>query len=328
MGFGSITILEREERIGFHASGRNAGLCRQLTESDETTAYTVRGARFLANPPSGFSAQPVLLHTGSLLIAQDESFLNRMVERAHRWEITCERLGGEDVIDKWPELSELKMTGALFVQNDGVINTDALLQAFLLSSERHGTMLKLSCAVHDISETDSGVLVRTSQGDFDADFVVNAAGAWVAEVGAFAGLTENEYTCEHRHIHVCKTERPDKERPYVWCLGEDEFYIRPHTDGLLMSGCDVRLSRPTNALVDDDEEMKIRAKLDRVAPSLRDTPFSQSWACLRTFSEGRVPKICWDSKREWLFWVAGLGGHGATGSYEIGRVAAEKIAAR
>jgi glycine/D-amino acid oxidase-like deaminating enzyme len=38
--------------------------------------------------------------------------------------------------------------------------------------------------------------------------------------------------------------------------------------------------------------------------------------------------VDWDASIPWLFWVAGLGGHGATASPAIGTSAAARIAVR
>ncbi len=65
-----------------------------------------------------------------------------------------------------------------------------------------------------------------------------------------------------------------------------------------------------------------------LAPRLADIGIARTWACLRTFTAKKRPMIGWDPKHPWLFWVAALGGHGATGSPAVGRRAANAICAR
>jgi glycine/D-amino acid oxidase-like deaminating enzyme len=55
---------------------------------------------------------------------------------------------------------------------------------------------------------------------------------------------------------------------------------------------------------------------------------TRSWACLRTFTPDRRPVIGWDRRIPWLYWVAGLGGHGATSCAAVGQMAAVDIARR
>src|SRR5690242_4023263 len=46
-GVTNVIVLEREAELGRFASGRSAGLGRQLAEDDDTTRYTTRGAEIL-----------------------------------------------------------------------------------------------------------------------------------------------------------------------------------------------------------------------------------------------------------------------------------------
>src|SRR5207249_4330925 len=46
-GVRDVIVLEREDAIGRFASGRGAGLGRQLADDDDTTVLTVDGARWL-----------------------------------------------------------------------------------------------------------------------------------------------------------------------------------------------------------------------------------------------------------------------------------------
>src|SRR5688572_33154020 len=46
-GVRDVIVLEREAELGRYASGRSAGLGRQLAEDDFTTALTVTGAAYL-----------------------------------------------------------------------------------------------------------------------------------------------------------------------------------------------------------------------------------------------------------------------------------------
>ncbi|MCA8922911.1 MAG: FAD-binding oxidoreductase, partial [Planctomycetes bacterium] len=62
-----VTVVEREPRLGVHASGRGAGLIRQVLADPVLAALTRRGAQLLATPPGGLAA----LSAGSVLLASD-----------------------------------------------------------------------------------------------------------------------------------------------------------------------------------------------------------------------------------------------------------------
>ena len=69
-------------------------------------------------------------------------------------------------------------------------------------------------------------------------------------------------------------------------------------------------------------------KLAPLAPRLAEIGIARGWACLRTFAPDRRPVIGWDADAPGLFWVAGLGGHGATGSAAVGARAAALVLER
>ena len=66
---GAALVLERDDRIASHASGRNAAMCRALAEDDAWTAVTAAGAAFLLDPPAGFAAGPLVDRRGAVLLA-------------------------------------------------------------------------------------------------------------------------------------------------------------------------------------------------------------------------------------------------------------------
>ena len=55
-GVRDTIVLERETELGRYASGRSAGLGRQLAEDNETTQLTVRGAELMRAMPGDLDA--------------------------------------------------------------------------------------------------------------------------------------------------------------------------------------------------------------------------------------------------------------------------------
>src|SRR5512135_2798194 len=70
-GVRDVLVLEREPIAGVHASGRNAALAFQVLSDAAEARLAVEGAHFIADPPDGFAATPLLRRCGSLLVAGD-----------------------------------------------------------------------------------------------------------------------------------------------------------------------------------------------------------------------------------------------------------------
>ena len=330
-GVTDVMILERERTCGYHASGRNAAMCRQLTEDDRVTELTVRGAELLRDPPAGFSEVPLLSVTGSVLLADSDAQIAAIAGRAAQWDLPHVCLAPGQLADRWPHMHGVAAAGGVHFPTDGVIAVHELLQGFLAGARARGVSVELGCEVtgFDPDADGRGVSVHTSRGCVHARCVVNAAGAWVAGLGALAGSADANYAPIHRHLHQTHAvEGLDRSAPFMWHIGAREFYVRPEGVGYLVSGCDESVVAPCDAVPADGAVAYLAEVLATSAPALADLGIARTWACLRTFAPDRRPVVAWDATVQWLFWVSGLGGHGATASAAIGESAAAKITAR
>ena len=113
--------------------------------------------------------------------------------------------------------------------------------------------------------------------------------------------------------------------PVVWIVGE-EFYFRPESGGLLMSGCDtVKVTPDQGEITDQSEVEKIAVKASSWLPTLANAGVARSWSGMRTFAPDERFVVGADPRLKGLYWVAGLGGHGITTAAVYGRVAADWI---
>jgi glycine/D-amino acid oxidase-like deaminating enzyme len=328
-GVRDVVVLEREASCGYHATGRNAAMCRQITEHDRFTELTVRGAAFLAAPPVGFSDAPLLRRTGSILLTDDAAAAAAIVDRAATFDVPANRLARAEVLARWPRLEHAHFGAAVGFPTDGVIDIHALLQGYLAGIRAGGGQVIVRCEVQGFERRGAEVEVATTQGVIRAGCVVMAAGAWVQTLGAVAAARPVDYAPIQRHLFVTEPAAElDPTAPFVWHVGAREFYARPEGSGYLVSGCDETLVAPCDAAVQPGAVEALAERLEELAPGLADLGVARAWSCVRTFGPERVPVIEWDRDEPWLFWVAGLGGHGATASHAIGESAAARIAAR
>src|SRR6185312_10906585 len=95
-GVTDVVVLEREAAPGRFASGRSAGLGRQLAEDDHTTALTVRGAALLRQIPG------VWTPTGGILSFDDPAAADVYTARAQRFGVAVEVGDQAAVLARWP----------------------------------------------------------------------------------------------------------------------------------------------------------------------------------------------------------------------------------
>jgi D-arginine dehydrogenase len=324
-----IVLLEREEGFGYHASGRNAALGRQLVEDERFTELTVRGAAFLRAPPPDFGEESLWRPVGSMLLADTEAEVEALGRKAQARGVACERVPIEAVWERVPMLRGVAGAGGIYVPGDGVIDVHALLMGFLRGARRRGAHLALACEVVGVEAESGRLRVITGQGEVSTRCVVAAGGAWAGQVAVMAGARDPALVPIRRHLFVTEPIAGlDPELPFVWHIGADEFYVRPEGSGLLLSACDEEATAPGQCATQPEALEALAEKLARAAPELASLGVARAWACQRTFAPSRRPIIDWDADVPGVFWVAGLGGHGATSSAAIGAEAAAAIAAR
>jgi glycine/D-amino acid oxidase-like deaminating enzyme len=328
-GITNVVLVERERTCGYHASGRNAAMCRQLTEDDQVTELTVRGAQLLREAPAEFGDVALLRVTGSVLFADSADQVASIAGRAAQWDLPHEVVTVADIGTRWSHLRGVSAAGAVHFPTDGVIEVHELLQGYLAGARSRGVAVEVGCEVIGFEPGERGVIVRTTNGPVRARCVVNAAGAWVGPVGDLAGASAPHYAPIKRHLHQTQPVGGlDRSAPFAWHIGEREFYVRPEGVGYLVSACDETEVAPCDAVSSDGAVAHLADILSSAAPGLADLGVARTWACLRTFAPSGRPVVDWDPDHRWLFWVAGLGGHGATASFAIGQSAASKITAR
>ena len=313
-GVTDVVLLEREPALGAHASGRGAGLGRQLVGDDATTALTVRGAALLRGTLSDAWSE-----TGGVLGFADAAEADGYAARAERFGVAVERVADGDLGARFPGLAGSAPAAALYVPTDGVIDVVRLLA-------------RLEAAIDARVFTDAPVLglegggaagdphlVRTAIGTISARVVVEATGAWAGRL-----LGEPPPTVVKRHVFVLEGGG-GAAGPWLWQLGAQELYVRGHAEGSLSSACDATAAAAGDYAVESDAEPAFRARLAGSAPGLAQAAVIRAWACVRTFTGDRQMKLARDPDRPWLVWAIGLGGHGATAAPAVGEAVAAAV---
>jgi len=151
LGISDVLVLEREVQPGRFASGRSAGLGRQLAEDEDTTRLTVRGAALMRQLPAWAP-------TGGMLSFDDEVTANAYLDRARRHDVAVEPGLKDLVMARWPQLPDLRITHALLVPSDGTIDVGGLLS--LLSQ---GVRIEVATPVVRVEAANRGASVVTSR---------------------------------------------------------------------------------------------------------------------------------------------------------------------
>jgi D-arginine dehydrogenase len=224
-------------------------------------------------------------------------------------------------------LAESEFDGAAFLPENGFIDVHELLSGYMRHARRGGAEFRFGTEVLGLlSEKGACRGVVTKEGPLLARNVVNATGAWVAEIAAGSGALPIEFQPLRRSIVVFKL--PDDPEIRDWPLVSSEahcLYFRPESGGVLFCPMDECPMPPCDAGADDTAIAAGLERLRALAPALAPRSLGRRWGGLRTFAPDRVPVVGADPQLPGFFWLAGQGGCGIETSPILGEVAADLI---
>jgi len=329
-GVTDVVLLERESAPGYHATGRSAATLCSFDFSPTLRALKHIGGAFLRQPPDGFSETPVFDQTGVLLLFAGDTWIAAQALAAVLTTAGLEQVelwSTETVCERFAVLSPATIDGAVWVPHDGRIDVDVLLSAYLRHARRSGVELRTDTEVIDLlceNGRCSGVVTSTET--IEARWVVNAAGAWVGDIGRRAGASTIAF--EPRRRTMITFEGPANTDTARWplvCNETELVYFAPSGGDLLASPMDAEPCAPCDARPDELGIALVIDKLSRLAPTLTPRGLHSKWAGLRTFSPDGDLVVGEDPRLPGFFWLAGQGGAGIETSPAVGAIAADLI---
>ena len=285
-----VCVIEAEDVLGHHASGRSAALFEENYGNAAVRALTRAGRAFLED--GGY-----LGPRGTMLVAGPGDADRFAAEAADKG---MERIGPEAALAHWPVLDlDASPFAAVNMATPG-IDTDRLLQDSARTIHSNGGSIVTGARAEAI-EPGWRIAGRT------APILVNAAGAWADGIAALAGIPPIGLLPHRRSVAV--VDAPDQDisaAPMVFGLGES-WYAKPEAGRLLISPADETPVEPHDAWAEDETLAEGIARYE-AHMSHRVTRLRSSWAGLRTFAPDRSLVIGWGGPG--FLWLAGQGGYG------------------
>jgi D-arginine dehydrogenase len=328
-GLNDVLILEREEQPGYHSTGRSAAVMVEMDLVPTVLQLKLMSADFLREPPAGFSEGPLLEQSGILAMYQGSMWdsARMLVPALEQSGVTFEILSPSEVAEKVPVVSPRHLDGAIYFPKDGVLDVHALLWSYLRHARQRGAELRCNVEVQGFRiEGGRRLGVLTNAGEFRAQKVVNAAGAWAGQIGRLAGAASIQFTPRRRTIITFSA--PDdldvKGWPFVFNHSH-ELYFAPESGGLLASPMDQDPVEPCDARPDDLVVAQTIERIEKLVPRLLPKSLRRKWAGLRTFAPDQSFVIGEDPLVKGFYWLAGQGGTGIVTSPSVGQIAADLV---
>lgn len=325
---GRVVILEREQDLGYHSTGRSAAQFLQSYGNHMVRCLTHASRPFFANPPEAFTDHPLLAPRGALFLAREDqlTLLEQTLVQIKQLVHSARALDVERAL-QWVPILKRDYLAAAFVEPDSMdMDVAAIHQGYLKYVRRRGGRVVTQAEIKSLEYHGSVWQVRTDDETITAPFVINAAGAWCDAVGVQAGASPLGLIPKRRTAITFQPPRglDISKWPLVIDVGES-FYFKPEAGQILASPAD---ETPVNACDVQPDDFDVAITVDRLekATTLSIDKLNRRWAGLRTFTADNTPVAGFDDKCTGFFWLAGQGGYGITTAPALARAASAIIA--
>jgi D-arginine dehydrogenase len=324
---GRVILLERESQPGYHATGRSAALFMESYGTPQVRALTMASRAFLFDPPAGFSDHALVGPRGALMVAMpgQEALLEEHWQVLRSVTSQARRLDPAQACALVPALRPEKVAGAILEPDASDMDVHAIHQGYLRGLRRAGGSLVCNADVVALERRDGRWHVRAGGEDYEAPVVCNAAGAWVDEVAALAGVRPIGIQPRRRSAFVFPLPEGVDARAWPMTIGvAEDWYFKPDAGMMLGSPANADPVPPQDV---QPEELDIALAIHRIEEmtTLTIRRPARTWAGLRSFVADGDLVGGYDPDAEGFFWVAAQGGYGIQTSAAMGEACAALV---
>lgn len=330
-GCRNVLVIERETAQGKGSTGKSMGGVRAQFATPVNIQMSLFSIPFYAQfdevigHPSGYKPQ------GYLFVATRHSHLDYLRANFERQKAlglkTAELVDAAYIIRMLPQLRSDDILGGSFCSTDGFVDPYSAMTGFITKAIDQGATLWKNTEVTGISIDQHGIAgVKTARGDVATQKVVNAAGAWAAQV---AKLAHVDLPVEPLRRMLVPSE-PFNDFPHSSPMVIDMtngFHFRPEGRGFLLAWND---PEETTGFKTDFENSFIEKILIRAAdrvPAFENLPINpkRAWAGLYEMTPDHHAVLGPVDAVPGFFLANGFSGHGVMHAPATGRIISDLI---
>lgn len=312
---GTVLLLEAEDALAYHASGRSAALF-----IEDYGNKTIRALNSASKPLLDTIDGGVLSPRGMMMLARHGE------EAEFKKEARAFRLDGisiTEAVDKVPLLDPAKLTAAAYRADPSDIDTDRLIQTYFKTARANGAQILTHQQVIRCARPKDYWQITTQADHFTAKTIINAAGAWADQIASLCGIIPLGLIPHRRSIARLPLSIDCSSWPALDGVNET-WYAKPDAGQMLVSPADATPVSAHDAWADD---ITIAQGIDHFQSIITEdiTHLTTTWAGLRTFAPDSALVIGRARSEPSFFWLAGQGGYGFQTAPAASTLAAELL---
>ncbi|MGR3717926.1 MAG: GcvT family protein [Thermohalobaculum sp.] len=269
-GEGDIVLVEKSA-LTHGATWHAAGLVGQLRSSRNTTRMLQKSVELYDRIGEETGLATDWKKVGSLRLAASPDRMmeaRRLATMARSFGLEMQVISPREAFDLFPLIDTKGLEGAAFIPTDGYVDPASLCQAIAKGARMGGVEIRQGVKVLDFRSLGRRVTgVMTSDGEFEAENVILAAGMWSRDLGARLGLQIPACAVEHQYIVTeaipdCPDNLPTLRDP------DRLVYYKPDAGGRLVIGGYEERTPPfgDSGIPGEFERQLLPENLDRFLP--------------------------------------------------------------
>lgn len=339
MGCKDVVLLERD-RVTSGTTWHAAGLMVTFGSTSETSTEMRKYTRDLYSRLEAETGQATgFKPVGFIELAKDHDRLEeyRRVSAFNRYcGVDVHEISADEVKRLFPLARTDDILAGFYVKEDGRADPVDVTMALAKGARLAGAKIIEGVAVTDVITKRGAVKgVRTSQGDIEAEFVVNCAGMWARQLGARNGVNIPLQAAEHYYLITEKIPEISSSWPVIEDPASYGYYREE--GGGLMIGLFEPVCAPWNVggVPDDFSFGTITPDWDRMGPyvetAMQRVPISMQTGVKKffcgpeSFTPDLAPIVGEAPEIKNYFVAAGLNSIGILTGGGLGRVLAHWI---
>lgn len=330
-GCKGVLVIERESAQGKGSTGKSMGGVRAQFSTPVNVQMSLYSIPFYARfeetlgHPSGYRDQ------GYMFVATKESHLSYLrtnfeLQKALGLK-TARMLEAGEIHSMLPLLRSDDVLGGSFCSTDGFVDPYSAMTGFTARAIEQGATLWKKTDVTGIAIDGRGVsCVETTRGSVATRTVVNASGAWAAEVAKFAGI---DLPVEPLRRMLVPSEPFDSfphSSPMVIDMSNG-FHFRPEGRGFLLAWNDPEETSGYKADFEPSFIEKILTHAANRVPVFENLAINpkRAWAGLYEMTPDHHAILGPASSVPGFFFANGFSGHGVMHAPATGKIVSDLI---
>lgn len=333
-GCRNVLVIERESSQGKGSTGKSMGGVRAQFSTPVNIQMSLYSIPFYARFEEVVGHPADYRPQGYLFLATNNShlaYLRDNFERQKKLGLTTARLlPADEIRSMLPLLRSDDILGGSFCSTDGFVDPYSVMNGFMASAAEHGATLWKKTEVTAIARDAGGAFtLATTRGPVTTRTVVNAAGAWSAQIARFLGV---DLPVEPLRRMLVPSE-PFSDFPHTAPMIIDMstgFHFRPEGRGFLLAWND---PEETPGYKTDFEPSFIEKILMHAAsrvPVFENLPVNprRAWAGLYEMTPDHHCILGPIAAVPGFFLANGFSGHGVMHSPATGKILSDLILQR